>query len=54
MAPEKQTLNILIIRADIHQALLSQFSLLAEFYIEKVQVKERDGTVLKLVNLHSE
>jgi hypothetical protein len=35
----------------IHQALLSQFSLLAEFIIEKLLVKDRDSRVLKLVNL---
>ena len=34
----------------IHQALLSQFSQLAWFFIGKVPVDE-DGIVLKLVNL---
>jgi hypothetical protein len=38
--------------AEIHRALLTQFSLHAEFYIEKVIVKDRDGRVLKLVNLN--
>ena len=31
---------------DIHQALLSQFSLLAEFLIEKVPVNNEDSFVL--------
>jgi hypothetical protein len=37
--------------AEIHQALLSHFSLLAEFLIGKVLVKGKDSRVLKLVNL---
>ncbi len=38
--------------AEIHQALLTQFSRHAEFYDEKVIVKDRDSKVLKLVNLN--
>jgi hypothetical protein len=38
--------------AEIHQALLSQFSLLAELFNGKVLVKNRDSRVLKLVNLN--
>jgi hypothetical protein len=38
-------------RADIHQALPSHFSFLAEFLILKVLFKDRDSRVLKLVNL---
>jgi hypothetical protein len=37
--------------AEIHQALLSHFSLLAEFLIGKVLVKGSDSRVLKLENL---
>ncbi len=33
-------------------ALLSQFSLLAEFFIEKGLVEDRDSRVLKLVNVN--
>jgi hypothetical protein len=40
--------------ADVHKALLSHFSLLAEFLILKVLVKDRDSRVLKLVNLNPE
>ena len=36
----------------IHQALPSQFSLLTEFYLRKVPVKDSDKRVLKLVNLN--
>jgi hypothetical protein len=36
----------------IHQTLLSQISLLAEFYIGKVLVKDSESRVLKLVNLN--
>jgi hypothetical protein len=39
-------------RTEIHQALLSQFYLLAEFFIGKVQVKERESRVLTLENLN--
>jgi hypothetical protein len=39
-------------RAEIHQALLSQFSLLEEFFIGKVLVKEGDSRVLTFVNLN--
>ena len=38
-------------RAEIHQALLSQFSLLVEFFIGKETVKDLDRRVLNLVNL---
>jgi hypothetical protein len=41
-------------RAEIHQALLSQFSLLTEFFIVKVLVKQRYSRVLMLVNLNPE
>jgi hypothetical protein len=37
--------------AEIHQALQPQFSLLEEFLIVKVPVKEKDSTVLILVNV---
>ncbi len=37
---------------EIHQTLLSQFSLLAELFIGKVLVNNRDRRVLKLVNLN--
>ena len=37
--------------AEIHQALLSQFSLSVEFFIGKVKVKEKYSRVLNLVNL---
>jgi hypothetical protein len=40
--------DVLVI-AEIHQALLSQFSLLAEFFIGKVLVKEEESSVLTLV-----
>jgi hypothetical protein len=36
---------------EIHQALLLQFSLQAEFLIVKVQVKDQNNRVLMLVNL---
>jgi hypothetical protein len=39
-------------RVEIRQALLSQFSLKAEFLIGKVLVKDRDSRVFKLVNLN--
>jgi hypothetical protein len=39
--------------AEIHQALLSHFSLLAEFLFEKVLVKDKDSKVLNLMNLNS-
>jgi hypothetical protein len=39
-------------RAEIHQALLSQFSLLAELFIGKLAVKDYDSRVLELVNLN--
>jgi hypothetical protein len=38
--------------AEIHLALLSYFSHLAEFFIEKVSVKDLDSRVLTLVNLN--
>ena len=38
-------------RVEIHQALPSQFSLLASFSIGKVPFKELDSRVLMLVNL---
>ena len=38
-------------RVKIHQPLLSQFSLLAEFLIGKLPVKDYDSRVLTLVNL---
>jgi hypothetical protein len=41
-------------RAEIHQALLSHFSLLAEILIAKVLVKFRDSKVSELVNLTPE
>jgi hypothetical protein len=37
---------------EIHHALLSQFSLLAEFLIGKVLVKQKHSRVVKLVNLN--
>jgi hypothetical protein len=40
--------------AEIHQALLSHFSFLAEFLIGKVLAKDKDSRALKLVNLNSE
>ena len=43
--------DIFGIWVEIHQALLSQFSLLAEFFIGKVPVKDYDSEVLMLVNL---
>jgi hypothetical protein len=36
--------------AEIHQTLLSQFSLLAELFIVKALVKDRDSRVLKMEN----
>ncbi len=42
----------LIPRIEIHQALAAQFSLLAEFLILKVLVKDKDSRALKLVNLN--
>ena len=36
---DQSNTNILTNRAEIHQALLSQFSLLKEFFIGKVTVK---------------
>jgi hypothetical protein len=47
----KITILAVISWAEIHQALLSIFSLLAEFLILEVLVKDRDSRVLKLVNL---
>jgi hypothetical protein len=43
---------ILGTRAEIRQALLSQFSLLAELFIGKLVVKNYDSRVLELVNLN--
>ena len=40
------------LRAEIHQALLSHFYLIAEFLIGKLLVKEGDSRVVKLVNLN--
>jgi hypothetical protein len=40
------------LRAEIHQALLSQFYLLVEFLSGKVLVKDKDSRALKLVNLN--
>ena len=40
-----------MMRAEIHQTLLTHFSLKAEFLIGKVLVKDRDSRVLMLVNL---
>ena len=37
--------------AEIHQPLLSHFSLLVEFFIGKVPVYNKDSRVLRLVNL---
>jgi hypothetical protein len=39
-------------KPEIHQALLSQLSLLTEFFIGKILVKERDSRVSTLVNLN--
>jgi hypothetical protein len=44
---------ILEIRGEIHQVLLSKFSILVEFPIGKVQVNDKDGRALTLVNLNS-
>jgi hypothetical protein len=38
----------------IHQTLLPQFSLLAEFFVEKVLVDDLDSRFLMLVNLTPE
>ena len=38
-------------RAEIHQTLLSQFSLLVEFSIEKVPVNDHNSRVLRLLNI---
>jgi activator of HSP90 ATPase len=38
--------------SDSHQALISQFSLLAGFLIVKMPVKEKDNKILMLVNLN--
>jgi hypothetical protein len=35
---------------EIHQAVLSQFSLITEFFIGKVLVKERDSRILTFLN----
>jgi hypothetical protein len=43
---------LLSIRAEIHQALLSHVFFLADFLIGKVLGKDRDSSVLKLVNLN--
>jgi hypothetical protein len=37
---------------EIHQALISPFSLLAEFLIGKVLAKDKDSRALKLANLN--
>ena len=37
--------------AEIHQALLSQFSILAEFFSRIVPIKDKDSWDLTLVNL---
>ena len=49
--PTIWTLEKFEIRAEIHQDLLSQFSLLVEFLIGKVPVKDWDSRYLTLVNL---
>ena len=41
-------------RAEIHQALLSQFSLLVEFFIGKLPIENKNSRVLKLMNLNPE
>jgi hypothetical protein len=38
--------------AEIHQALLSHFSLLAEFLIGKVLAKDKDSIILKVAILN--
>ena len=38
------------VRAEIHQPLLSHFSLLVEFLIGKVPAYSKDSRVLRLVN----
>jgi hypothetical protein len=45
MVKGKNYFNAEVSRAEIHQALLPHFSLLAEFFILKVLVKERDRRV---------
>ena len=42
------------VRAEIHQPLLSHFSLLVEFFIGQVPVNNKDSRVLRLVNLSPE
>jgi hypothetical protein len=54
MANGKPWYNGQSTRAEIHQALLLEFSCLAEFFIVKVTVKNKDRIVLKLVNLNHE
>ena len=44
-------IRLLINWAKIHHARLSQFSLLVEFFLGEVPVKDQDRRVLKLVNL---
>jgi hypothetical protein len=41
-----------LVRADNHLAVLSQFSLPAEFLNGKVIVKDRDSRLLNLVNIN--
>ena len=45
------SLSALLARAEIHQPLLSHFSLLVEFLIGKVPVCNKGSRVLKLANL---
>ena len=40
-------------RAEIHQVLLLQFPLLADFLLVKFSVKEQDRKIITLVNLGS-
>ena len=40
------------IRAEIHQALFSQFSLLTEFSLEILPIQNKDSRVVMLVNLY--
>ena len=49
--PAPITYRVLVCWARIHQALLSQFYLIVEFFIGKVTVKGKDSRVLSLVNL---
>jgi hypothetical protein len=44
----------LIVWAEIHQALLAQFSLLVELFIGKLVVKDYDSRALELENLAPE